>query len=145
MEVSKTMTTSLHIGQLAARTGRTAHTIRWYEAQGLIPGVRRDEGGRRVYRESHVAWLGLMDRLRRTGMTVADMRAYADLVREGDTTLATRQALLRAHRERALAEIAQWTEALDLIDRKIDFYGEWLASGHRPPLLPAARSEGDPS
>ena len=32
-----------------AATGRTVHTIRWYERQGLIPGVCRDGGGRRVY------------------------------------------------------------------------------------------------
>ena len=29
---------TLAIGELAARTGRTVHAIRWYEAQGLVPG-----------------------------------------------------------------------------------------------------------
>jgi len=43
-----------HIGELAARTGRTVHAIRWYETQGLVPGVARDEGGRRLYGEPHV-------------------------------------------------------------------------------------------
>jgi hypothetical protein len=57
---------AFHIGVLSARTGRSIHTIRWYEAQGLIPGVARDGGGRRVYGELHVGWLALMDRLRRT-------------------------------------------------------------------------------
>ena len=42
---------ALGIGELAARTGRTVHAIRWYEAQGLIPGVVRDPGGRRRYSE----------------------------------------------------------------------------------------------
>ncbi len=35
---------AFHIGALSARTGRSIHTIRWYEAQGLIPGVARDGG-----------------------------------------------------------------------------------------------------
>ena len=66
----------MKIGELSSRSGRSIHAIRWYEAQGLIPGVERDGGGRRVYSDLHVGWLDLMDRLRRTGMTIAQMREY---------------------------------------------------------------------
>lgn len=124
--------TPLRIGELSARSGRSVHTIRWYEGQGLMPGVGRDGGGRRVYTPRHVDWLDLMDRLRRTGMTIADMRAYTALVRQGRATLAQRRDLLRAHRERVLARIDEWHEALRLVDGKIDYYGEWLATGQRP-------------
>ena len=44
-------TEPFRIGTLATRSGRSIHTIRWYESQGLIPGVERDAGGRRVYVE----------------------------------------------------------------------------------------------
>ena len=37
--------TTLNIGALAEQTGHSVHTIRWYEAQGLIPGVERDRRG----------------------------------------------------------------------------------------------------
>jgi DNA-binding transcriptional MerR regulator len=123
---------SLRIGELAARTGRSVHSIRWYESQGLIPGVTRDPGGRRVYSELHLGWLDLMDRLRRTGMTIAQMRLYTALVKQGRRTLKERQAFLSAHRERVRATIEEWTAALELLDGKIDFYGEWLAKGARP-------------
>ena len=119
---------TLRIGQLAARSGRSVHAIRWYEAQGLIPGVVRDPGGRRVYSERHLDWLGLMDRLRRTGMSIAEMRRYTALVRRGRETLHERQELLRAHRERVRKTIADWNSALALLDTKIDFYGERLAA-----------------
>lgn len=127
------------IGQLAARTGRSVHAIRWYEAQGLIPGVERDPGGRRVYTEAHQNWLELMDRLRRTGMSIAQMREYTVLVKQGKATLKQRQALLEAHRARVRETIADWTVALELIERKVDFYGEWLRTGHRPRELPKVR------
>src|SRR5215467_7852324 len=130
---------NLRIGELSARSGRTVHAIRWYEAQGLIPGVVRDTGGRRVYHEQHVDWLDLMDRLRRTGMSIAEMRAYTALVRQGRSTLKQRQEMLVAHRARVLERIADWTVALKLIDSKIDFYGEWLTTGHRPKLVPEDR------
>lgn len=138
------MSKSLHIGTLAARSGHSIHTIRWYEAQGLIPGVVRDAGGRRVYSERHLGWLELMQRLRRTGMSIAEMRAYTALVRQGSATLRQRQDLLAAHRARVRQTIAEWTLALKLIDSKIDFYGEWLATGQRPGLNPTERAGETP-
>ena len=123
---------NLMIGRLAERTGRSVHTIRWYERQGLVPGVQRDAGGRRRYSERHVGWLLLMDRLRRTGMSIAEMREYTALVVQGKATLRQREAMLRAHREKVRRTIAEWTEALALLDDKIDFYGEWIGTGKRP-------------
>lgn len=127
---------SLRIGELATRTGRSVHAIRWYEAQGLIPGVGRDSGGRRVYGELHLGWLDLMDRLRRTGMSIAAMRQYTALAKQGRTTLRERRALLAAHRERVRQTIAEWSDALELLDRKLDYYGEWIATGTRPAERP---------
>ena len=86
------------------------------------------------YSELHLGWLSLMDRLRRTGMSVAQMRAYTTLVKQGRATLAQRQEMLRAHRAKVEATIAEWNEALAMLDGKIDFYGEWIAGGKRPPL-----------
>ena len=134
------MAETFMIGQLAARTGRSVHTIRWYEAQGLIPGVARDGGRRRVYGELHISWLDLMDRLRRTGMSIAEMREYTALVKQGSSTLARRQALLSAHREQVKDMIAEWQLALKLLDSKIDFYDEWVASGKRPAVKVSERA-----
>jgi DNA-binding transcriptional MerR regulator len=130
---------SLHIGEVATRTGRSVHAIRWYEAQGLVPGVERDGGGRRVYTEHHVGWLEFMDRLRGTGMSVAQMRAYTALVKKGSAALGERRTLLRAHQARVLENIARWTEALTLIEAKLEFYDEWVAKGARPAVGPHRR------
>jgi DNA-binding transcriptional MerR regulator len=129
----------LHIGEVASRTGRSVHAIRWYEAQGLMPGVARDNGGRRVYSEHHVGWLDLMDRLRRTGMSIAQMRQYTALVKKGSATLKERRALLAEHQQRVQENIVQWTAALELINAKIDFYDEWVAKGERPAVMPHRR------
>ncbi|MDM0032191.1 MerR family transcriptional regulator [Variovorax sp. J22P271] len=127
--------TGLRIGELAARSNRSVHAIRWYESQGLMPGVARDAGGRRVYHVIHLGWLDLMHRLRRTG-SIAEMREYTALVREGRSSLGQRKELLQAYCVRAQATITQWLQALELIDGKIAFYDEWLATGQPPALLP---------
>jgi DNA-binding transcriptional MerR regulator len=133
------MPPSLFIGEVASRTGRSVHAIRWYEAQGLMPGVIRDGGGRRVYRDYHVGWLDLMERLRSTGMSIAQMRDYTNLVRQGSASLEQRRALLAAHQGRVRETIARWTEALALIDAKVEFYDEWVANGERPAVSPHRR------
>lgn len=120
---------TLGIGELASRSGRSVHAIRWYEAQGLIPGVVRDPGGRRRYSARHLDWLALMERLRRTGMSISDLREYTRLVRQGRDTVHARQAMLASHRERVKRTIAGWNEALAVLERKLDFYDDLIRSG----------------
>jgi len=121
-----------HIGRLARETGRSVHTIRWYEQQGLMPGVTRDAGGRRVYVEQHIAWLLFLDRLRFAGMPVREMRRYASLVSQGKKTLRQRLELLEAHHARTSALIDELQAALRFIERKQAYYTTWLENGHRP-------------
>lgn len=124
--------TDLRVGELAERTGRSTHAIRWYCDQGLIPGVGRDAAGRRVFGPRHVAWLGLIDRLRSTGMSVKDIRIYAQLVAQGPASLTDQRKLLAAHREHVMHTLLDWQAALALIDGKLAFYDHWIETGERP-------------
>src|SRR3954470_12600190 len=140
-QTGSNMPRGLRIGEVVSRSGRSVHTIRWYEAQGLIPGVARDAGGRRVYSERHIGWLDLIERLRSTGMSIAQMRAYTALVRQGSATLKQQRALLAAHQAHMRESIARWTDALALINAKVAFYDEWVASGARPAIAPHRRAK----
>lgn len=120
-------TPRLRIGELARLSGRSVHTIRWYEAKHLMPGAARDAAGRRMFSQAHVEWLGLLGRLRASGMSIRDMQAYARLVRQGKPALADCRQLLQAHREKVEQRAAELREALALVDRKIALYDQWLA------------------
>lgn len=126
----------MKIGELSERSGRSVHALRYYEREGLLPNVRRDEGGRRRYTERHVLWLELLGRLQATGMTIQEMRHYADLVAAGDSTLEERQELLEGHRTRVLDQIAELKACIDLIDVKVSMYQEWLDAGGSPVEVP---------
>lgn len=119
---------TLTIAQAATRTGLTAHTLRYYEQGGLLLApVPRSSSGQRRYREDDVAWIVLVTQLRSTGMSITGVREYAALVREGSATEQARLDLLQRHRERVLAQLAEVTEHLGAIDRKIGIYTERLA------------------
>jgi len=126
------------IGELAARSGRSTHAIRWYDAQGLIPGVQRDAAGQRRFNTRHVEWLAFVDRLRGSGMSIAQIRTYTQLVQQRPADLPRQRDLLAAHRERVAATIAAWQDSLALIDAKLAFYDLWISTGKRPAFEPAA-------
>ena len=114
---------SLTIAEAAARSGLSAHTLRYYERDGLmLASVDRAVSGHRRYTDRDLTWIEMIARLRSTGMPIRDVRRYAALVRAGDGNEGERLALLMAHRERVEAQLAQVTAHLRAIDHKIGIY-----------------------
>lgn len=111
------------ISEVAALTGLSAHTLRWYERIGLMPHVDRSHTGQRRFTGRDLDWLAFVGKLRLTGMSVADMVRYAELVREGAHTHAERRALLETTRSDVLTRIAELRDTLAVLDLKIDHYG----------------------
>ncbi|MFE7042659.1 MerR family transcriptional regulator [Streptomyces atratus] len=122
------------ISEVAAVTGLTAHTLRWYERIGLMPHVDRSHTGQRRFTNRDLDWLAFVGKLRLTGMPVADMVRYAELLREGEHTFAERQELLEATRRDVKTRIAELQDTLAVLDHKIDFY----AGARRAPERPCA-------
>lgn len=112
------------ISEVVAFTGLTAHTLRWYERIGLMPHIDRSHTGQRRYTNRDLDWLDLVGKLRLTGMPVADMVRYAELVRAGDHTYGERFELLQTTREDVLARIDELRGTLAVLDRKISFYAD---------------------
>jgi DNA-binding transcriptional MerR regulator len=115
-------TEGLGIARAASTIGLTAHTLRYYERIGLVAAPPRGLDGRRRYTERDLDWLRLITRLRSTGMSIAGMCRYAELVRAGPATLAERRDLLQAHRDGVRQRIDELERDLAVIDAKIDTY-----------------------
>ncbi|MEW1753900.1 MerR family transcriptional regulator [Streptomyces angustmyceticus] len=119
------------ISEVAEHTGLSAHTLRWYERIGLMPHVDRTHTGQRRFSNRDLDWLSLVTKLRLTGMPVADMVRYAELVRGGEHTFAEREDLLTAHREDVRQRIAELQSTLDVLDYKIDIYADARRASER--------------
>jgi DNA-binding transcriptional MerR regulator len=118
------ITDAITVSEAASHTGLTAHTLRWYEQIGLLEPIGRDSTGRRRYTPDDVARLEFLTKLRTTGMPVADMLRYVELLRAGPQTASQRRDLLEEHRLRVLARIAELQRDLGVINYKIDLYSE---------------------
>lgn len=131
----------MSIGQAAEHTGLSTHTLRFYEREGILATtVDRAANGRRQYSEQDLNWIYLCTRLRASGMPLAAIRRYAELVREGLGNEAERLALLRTHAEHVNAQIAELRGCLEIITRKVEMYAE-RANGSRDPLWDPAESD----
>ena len=64
----------MRIGELAARSGRTAKTIRFYESAGVLPAPARRPSGYREYEESAVDRLTFVKAAQAAGLTLAEIR-----------------------------------------------------------------------
>lgn len=65
---------TMKIGELATATGVTAASIRFYEAEGLLPAPRRTDGNYRDYAQEHVERLHFVRRCRSLQMELDEIR-----------------------------------------------------------------------
>ena len=78
------------IQEVCRKTGLTAHTLRYYEKEGLLTSVERSAGGFRQYSDEDLEWLGLICCLKNTGMSLQEIARFVKLAHEGDYTLRDR-------------------------------------------------------
>jgi DNA-binding transcriptional MerR regulator len=118
----------LAIADVAAQTGVTAHTLRYYERIGLVT-VPRDAAGRRRYGPEEVGRVVFITRLRMTAMPIRDIQAYFRLVDAGHGNEAQRLALLERHRAEVMARLDELQSALVAVDYKISLYRDAATPG----------------
>jgi len=95
----------MNIGEVAAETGVTAKSIRYYESINLIPAAERTEAGYRQYGDRDVQILHFIKRSRGLGFSVAEVAELLSLYQD---------------RSRASGEVKRIVEArLKEIDQKI--------------------------
>ncbi|MCN0181196.1 MerR family transcriptional regulator [Salinispora arenicola] len=110
--------------EAARRSGFSLDTLRYYERIGLLNEVGRTSGGRRVFTDDDLDWLMLFRCLRDTGMPIAEMCRYAELVREGEHTTGERQALLERHAGRVEERMHLLQRQYDRLRAKIRAYDQ---------------------
>ncbi|HEY4432668.1 MAG TPA: MerR family transcriptional regulator [Paenibacillus sp.] len=53
--------------------------MRYYEKEGLLPSIRRDEHGNRLFLQKDLDWMKLMTCFRATGMPISTLKQIVDL------------------------------------------------------------------
>jgi DNA-binding transcriptional MerR regulator len=119
------------IQEMAIESGLSEHTLRYYERFGLLMPARDASSGHRRYSQQDIQWVVFVKRLRATAMPLAQIKRYADLLRQGEATVAERQRLLEQHKLLIEANLREVQQHLEAITFKIALYKQQ----HAPPAL----------
>ncbi|GIO28986.1 MULTISPECIES: MerR family transcriptional regulator [Paenibacillus] len=112
----------LTIKEATELTGITAPTLRYYEKEGLLPHVKRNETGKRLYDDEDLSWISFVTALRATGMPIAQIQKYVYLYKEGDSTIAERKMMMLQHKKEIEKSIRELYFNLDKINYKLALY-----------------------
>lgn len=97
---------TLTIKQMAAQSGMSEYTLRYYEKIGLIQPIPRDgSSGHRRYSAETTQIAEALACLRASGLSLDDMRRYLQLRERGDEAAAEQKALFLAHAKEVAEEI----------------------------------------
>jgi len=115
------------ISEVCERLGLSPRTVRYYEELGLLPGVRRRAGGRRVYGDDELQRLRFIQRLKALGLSLAEVGELNALYGIGGSTRAM-LARLDEHLARHLRELDARIAELGGLRDEIGKYRDHIAA-----------------
>lgn len=110
------------IGEVVKQTGLSAHTLRYYEKEGLLPFVTKNSSGLRVYTTTDLQWLSMIECLKDSGLQIKEIRQYIEWFRQGDSTLQLRLDLFANRRKALESEMARMQTVMNKITFKETLY-----------------------
>jgi DNA-binding transcriptional MerR regulator len=110
------------IQEFSIRTRLSEHTLRYYEKIGVLNSIKRNKNGYRDYNEDDIRYIEFIIRLKETGMSIENIKKYADLRNQGEATYYERLVLLEEHQKYIEDELQKTGSNLQKIKEKIEFY-----------------------
>lgn len=117
------------ISQVAKALNIPTSTIRYYDKEGLLPTLARKESGYRLFSDTEIEMPELIECLKETGMTIKEIKEYAQLTRLGDDSLQERHKMFLEQKKALQAQIGALQQSMALIDHKCWYYESAIAAG----------------
>ncbi|MFC4779104.1 MerR family transcriptional regulator [Paenibacillus sp. GCM10023252] len=122
---------SFSIKDASDKLGIPAHTIRYYDKEGLLPFIQRDIHGNRIFEDKDLEWITLMTCFRVTGMPISQLKLIVDLALQGEATIHERKAILEEHKKVLKKQQNDLDRAFEAVDYKLSKY-ESIQKGEIP-------------
>lgn len=110
------------VKEVAKLLDLTEHTVRFYTDKGLVPSIQRDKNNNRLFNDASVHWLTGAKRLKKSGMSVDDIKKYVDLCLEGESTVEERYAMIQKQKEVVFAQLEEVKSMAEYITKKEKHY-----------------------
>jgi DNA-binding transcriptional MerR regulator len=117
------------ISEVAKELNLTIYTLRYYDKEGLMPFVERTENGTRLFKESDISALKVVECLKSTGMPIKEIKTFIDWCSEGDSTLQERYDMFLERKASVEAQMAELKKTMEVIEYKCLYYKTALDAG----------------
>lgn len=117
------------ISEVAKELNLTVYTLRYYDKEGLIPFVERTASGTRLFKDSDIDALKIIECLKATGMPIKEIKSFIDWCSEGDSTLQKRYDMFMERKASVEAQMEELKKTMELIEHKCSYYKNALDAG----------------
>lgn len=117
------------VSEISKKINISPHTLRFYAKEGLMPFVERSQSGIRMFKEDDFESLFIIEYLKKSGMSIKDIKEFMDWCMQGDETIDKRLNMFREQQKKVTEHIAELQKALDLIKFKCWYYETAQAAG----------------
>ncbi|MFG6147435.1 MerR family transcriptional regulator [Halobacillus sp. B23F22_1] len=117
------------ISEVGKELNLTVYTLRYYDKEGLLPFVERTENGRRMFKETDIEALKVIECLKSTGMPIKEIKSFIDWCGDGDDTLQQRYNMFMERKATVEAQLAELNKTMELINHKCWYYETALEAG----------------
>ncbi len=117
------------IGEVSRRTGIPISTLRYYDKEGLFPSMERSNGGIRVFSDTEIEIIGIIECLKASGVPIKDIKQYLDWCEEGDSSLQKRRDMFYERLQVVTKQMEDLQNTLSTIKYKCWYYDMALAAG----------------
>ena len=111
----------LKIGEVSERFNLPTSTLRYYDKAGFFPNMKRS-GGQRLFGEHEIDTVHVIECLKKSGMSIEDIRQFIAWAEEGDSTLGERYKLILERCEALEKEFEQLRKVEAMLTYKKWYY-----------------------
>ncbi|MBR3655321.1 MAG: MerR family transcriptional regulator [Elusimicrobia bacterium] len=104
----------------------SAHTVRYYDNEGLIPFVSRTQSNVRMFSEYDLSWIRTVHCLRATNLSINDIKKYIDLCLKGNKTIQQRAKIIFNQEKNLKEHLKQLQEQMKVLQIKKKYYTNLL-------------------
>ncbi len=117
------------IKQVSEKMNIPISTIRYYDKKGLLPFLEKAESGYRLFKDSDLQMLQVIDCFKSTGMSIAEMQQFVEMVKRGDASLQERYDLFLEREKIVQKELDELEKQMKVIQHKLWYYKTAIEAG----------------
>ncbi|BDR59803.1 MerR family transcriptional regulator [Lactobacillus xylocopicola] len=126
-----------NVQEAADKMGLTTYALRYYDNNGMLPYVKRDENNNRIFDDVDLEWIQIIICLRGTGMPLKKIQYYLQLVTQGEQTVPERYQIMLEQQQQTLREITELNQHLMTINKKVAHYADILINPKPDSYVPS--------